>query len=691
MTATLEPSHRSGPGDLRRRGPDGVLRSGGRRPRVGLARRPGTWSPSPDRPAPARARCCGRWPARSGPPTGACASGTERIEGRDRAARLGVVLIPQGNALASALTAEENVLVPLLAAGVDAGEAAERTRGALTVVGLPESGRHLTEELSGGQQQRVAIARALAARATLLLADEPTSDLDSTNRERVIAALRAEAAAGAVVLMSTHDPEAAAEADAEIALDEGEMTWPRSLSCRSLSRAFGSAGAGIGGRCSPTTIAEPAGPDVLTVRGTLDLGLPLLAERDDLLVGPADEVPPHHDRLAEAARRRAAAPAPSSYAVSRTRSRPGATYASSPACPGRMPSAESATPTTPVSTRTPCSKPASTSSVEVAPGASIDLRAEQRGVRRRPGTSARAASRGTPGPPHAVGRGPGRGRGAGSRGRRRGAASGSATQSWTPCSTVGAGGGDLGVADAAARRSSGSARPGRTIAWLPALSRCSISPANSQLTVCSPVCGCGATSMPPVAGDLVGAVVVDEAPGADQRAVPLREGTAHGHRAAVRPAGPPGARGSRHRAAPPPPRTRLPPGRPPGCSWPPVCPPPPHSPRGSGGGSPPCTTRSSRTIRGGRAASSHRRESEAWATDPNAAARNDRTAPRHHRRGAVRVVLRRGRTPGSTASMPTASADGAVGEVPAWVFRPSARARSSRSACCQPLSASATA
>ncbi len=75
----------------------------------------------------------------------------------------------------------------------------------------------------------MAIARALAARSSVLLADEPTSDLDSTNRERVIAALRAEAAAGAVVLMSTHDPEAAAQADAEIALDEGGMSWARPL------------------------------------------------------------------------------------------------------------------------------------------------------------------------------------------------------------------------------------------------------------------------------------------------------------------------------------------------------------------------------------------------------------------------------------------------------------------------------
>jgi putative ABC transport system ATP-binding protein len=150
-----------------------------------------------------------------------------RVTGRRQAASLGVAIIPQGNALSSALTAHENVLVPLLAAGVPAREAADRATSALTTVGLEDSGAHLVEELSGGQQQRAAIARTLAAGASVLLADEPTSDLDSANRQRVIDALRREAADGAVVVMSTHDPEAAAQADAELALDEGRMTWVR--------------------------------------------------------------------------------------------------------------------------------------------------------------------------------------------------------------------------------------------------------------------------------------------------------------------------------------------------------------------------------------------------------------------------------------------------------------------------------
>ena len=161
------------------------------------------------------------------PAAGTVSLNGNRVTGRRQAAALGVSIIPQGNALSSALTAHENVLVPLLAAGVPAREAADRTAAALAAVGLEESGGHLVEELSGGQQQRAAIARALAAGASVLLADEPTSDLDSANRQRVIDELRSQAADGAVVVMSTHDPEAAAQADAERALDEGRMTWAR--------------------------------------------------------------------------------------------------------------------------------------------------------------------------------------------------------------------------------------------------------------------------------------------------------------------------------------------------------------------------------------------------------------------------------------------------------------------------------
>ncbi|WP_028644513.1 ATP-binding cassette domain-containing protein [Nocardioides sp. URHA0020] len=155
-------------------------------------------------------------------------AGTE-LTGREQAAGLGVVVVPQGNGLASSLTAAENVIVPLLAGRVASDDAARRTAAALTLVGLEESGNHLIEELSGGQQQRVALARAFAARARVLLADEPTSDLDAANRERMMGALRAEAARGAVVVMATHDPESAEQADGELHLDEGVATWRRPL------------------------------------------------------------------------------------------------------------------------------------------------------------------------------------------------------------------------------------------------------------------------------------------------------------------------------------------------------------------------------------------------------------------------------------------------------------------------------
>ena len=153
--------------------------------------------------------------------------GRTLVRDRVQAAALGIAIVPQGNGLATTLTARENILVPLLAAGVAASEASGRTSDVLAVVGLEESGGHLPEELSGGQQQRVAVARALAARGRVLLADEPTSDLDALNRQLVIAALRSEAEGGAVVVMSTNDPEAADQTDAELALDEGRMRWLR--------------------------------------------------------------------------------------------------------------------------------------------------------------------------------------------------------------------------------------------------------------------------------------------------------------------------------------------------------------------------------------------------------------------------------------------------------------------------------
>jgi putative ABC transport system ATP-binding protein len=115
----------------------------------------------------------------------------------------------------------------LLGTGVPVNDAQLQAREALARVGLEQFAGHLVEELSGGQQQCVAVARSLAMRAGLVLADEPTSDLDAANRQRVIQALRDEADAGATVIMATHDAESAAQLDAELRLDDGLMSWHR--------------------------------------------------------------------------------------------------------------------------------------------------------------------------------------------------------------------------------------------------------------------------------------------------------------------------------------------------------------------------------------------------------------------------------------------------------------------------------
>jgi putative ABC transport system ATP-binding protein len=152
-----------------------------------------------------------------------------RATGRDDYAAAGVVIVPQGNALATVLTASENVVVPLLAAGIPAEHAHALAATTLDEVGLAGSGTQLVEELSGGQQQRVAVARGLAQRGRVLLADEPTSELDAVNRARVVALLRAEADRGAAVVMATHDPQAAEACDGELHLDDGVPTWVREL------------------------------------------------------------------------------------------------------------------------------------------------------------------------------------------------------------------------------------------------------------------------------------------------------------------------------------------------------------------------------------------------------------------------------------------------------------------------------
>jgi putative ABC transport system ATP-binding protein len=145
------------------------------------------------------------------------------VDGLESATRSGVTLIPQGNGLAALLSASENVLVPLLARSMDASGATARAAHALDAVGLGEVHGHLVEELSGGQQQRVAVARGLALAGPVLLADEPTSELDHVSRAVVLTRLRVRAEEGAAVVMATHDPEAAEAADRVLHLEDGVL------------------------------------------------------------------------------------------------------------------------------------------------------------------------------------------------------------------------------------------------------------------------------------------------------------------------------------------------------------------------------------------------------------------------------------------------------------------------------------
>jgi putative ABC transport system ATP-binding protein len=139
----------------------------------------------------------------------------------DRARHAGVVF--QGYCLLPTLTAAENVELPLQLQGTDADEIGARAAVALARAGLAEVPDRLAEELSGGQRQRVAVARALGVRPGLLVADEPTAELDAVTAAMVFAALRAEADAGSAVVIATHDLELAGMCDTVIHLVDGRV------------------------------------------------------------------------------------------------------------------------------------------------------------------------------------------------------------------------------------------------------------------------------------------------------------------------------------------------------------------------------------------------------------------------------------------------------------------------------------
>lgn len=130
-------------------------------------------------------------------------------------------LVPQAFGLVAALTVAENVALGARLAKRRLGDGA--ITHALAEVGLDGLERRLVRELSGGQQQRVAVARALVLAPAILLADEPTSELDAGNRERVLELLRALAANGSLVVVASHDPVVAETASAVVALADGEL------------------------------------------------------------------------------------------------------------------------------------------------------------------------------------------------------------------------------------------------------------------------------------------------------------------------------------------------------------------------------------------------------------------------------------------------------------------------------------
>ena len=122
------------------------------------------------------------------------------------------------------LTAFGNVELPLQLTSLSRSERRERVETALALVGLSDRSTHLPNELSGGQQQRVAIARALITDPTIIVADEPTGDLDRTTAEEILALLeRLHGEIGKTIIMVTHDPKAAEKAGRLVHLEKGVL------------------------------------------------------------------------------------------------------------------------------------------------------------------------------------------------------------------------------------------------------------------------------------------------------------------------------------------------------------------------------------------------------------------------------------------------------------------------------------
>ena len=160
-------------------------------------------------------------------------SGTYRLQGTDVSAlseddrtrlRRGIIgFVFQSFNLIDELNVRENIELPLLYMGVPAAERAPRIKEAMERMGIDHRAFHYPNQLSGGQQQRVAIARAVVTRPQLILADEPTGNLDSTNGKEVMSLLRQLNEGGTTVVMVTHSMRDASYATRTINLFDGEV------------------------------------------------------------------------------------------------------------------------------------------------------------------------------------------------------------------------------------------------------------------------------------------------------------------------------------------------------------------------------------------------------------------------------------------------------------------------------------
>jgi putative ABC transport system ATP-binding protein len=125
--------------------------------------------------------------------------------------------------LVSRMSAHRNVELPMIFAGVPAAERAQRSRAALESVGLAHRIDHRPDEMSGGERQRVAIARAIVMQPSILLADEPTGNLDSTAGEGIVTLLKDLNAEGLCIVLVTHDPNIAREARRLLRMRDGRL------------------------------------------------------------------------------------------------------------------------------------------------------------------------------------------------------------------------------------------------------------------------------------------------------------------------------------------------------------------------------------------------------------------------------------------------------------------------------------